>query len=79
MSLVMLCFELHLIFETSYPIYSFFLPVYSYWCMDEFSWGNTRVVIGEGKDKKIITNEDEKFDDSMIPVKKFSGMCFFYY
>ena len=43
--------------------------------MDEFSWGNTRVVIGEGKEKKVITNEDEKFDDSMIPVRKFSGMC----
>ncbi|PPQ74695.1 hypothetical protein CVT26_007605 [Gymnopilus dilepis] len=55
-----------------YPVYSFFLPVYSFWCMDEFSWGNTRVVIGEGKDKKVITNEDEKFDESMIPLKKFS-------
>ena len=59
-----------------YPVYSFFLPVYSFWCMDEFSWGNTRVVIGEGKDKKVITNEDEKFDESMIPLKKFSGMSF---
>ena len=57
-----------------YPVYSFFLPIYSFWCMDEFSWGNTRVVIGEGKDKKVITNEDEKFDESMIPLKKFSGM-----
>jgi hypothetical protein len=45
--------------------------------MDEFSWGNTRVVIGEGKDKKVITNEEEKFDDSMIPVKKFSGAYIF--
>jgi hypothetical protein len=42
--------------------------------MDEFSWGNTRVVIGEGKEKKVINNEDEKFDESMIPLKKFSGM-----
>lgn len=41
--------------------------------MDEFSWGNTRVVIGEGKEKKIITNDDEKFDESIIPLKKFSG------
>jgi hypothetical protein len=41
--------------------------------MDEFGWGNTRLVIGEGKDKKVIINEDEKFDDSMIPLKKFSG------
>jgi chitin synthase len=57
-----------------YPIYSFFLPVYSFWCMDEFSWGNTRVVIGEGKEKKVITNDDEKFDESMIPLKKFSGL-----
>ena len=41
--------------------------------MDEFGWGNTRLVIGEGKDKKVIVNDDEKFDDSMIPLKKFSG------
>jgi chitin synthase len=54
-------------------VYSFFLPVYSFWYMDEFGWGNTRVVIGEGKDKKVIVPEDEKFDDSMIPLKKFSG------
>lgn len=60
-----------------YPVYSFFLPVYSFWCMDEFSWGNTRVVIGEGKEKKVINNEDEKFDESMIPLKKFSGTSFF--
>ncbi|KAF5369698.1 hypothetical protein D9615_010145 [Tricholomella constricta] len=60
------------VYILSYPVYSFFLPVYSFWCMDEFGWGNTRLVIGEGKDKKIIINEDEKFDDSMIPLKKFS-------
>jgi chitin synthase len=55
-------------------VYSFFLPVYSFWCMDDFGWGNTRLVIGEGKDKKVIVNEDDKFDDSMIPLKRFSGM-----
>ncbi|KAF4619536.1 hypothetical protein D9613_004681 [Agrocybe pediades] len=60
------------VYLISYPVYSFFLPVYSFWCMDEFSWGNTRVVLGEGKDKKVITNDDEKFDESMIPLKKFS-------
>jgi hypothetical protein len=42
--------------------------------MDEFGWGNTRLVIGEGNSKKILVNEDEKYDDSMIPLKKFSGM-----
>jgi len=62
-----------LTFDGSYPIYSFFLPVYSFWCMDEYSWGNTRVVIGEGKEKKVITNDDGRYDESMIPLKKFSG------
>lgn len=42
--------------------------------MDDFGWGNTRLVIGEGNSKKVIMNEDEKFDESMIPLKKFSGM-----
>lgn len=55
-------------------MYSFFLPLYSFWCMDDFSWGNTRLVVGEGNNKKVIMAEDEKFDESMIPLKKFSGM-----
>ena len=58
---------------SSFPIYSFFLPVYSFWSMDDFSWGNTRVVLGEGKDKKIITSEGEEFSDAQIPLRKFSG------
>jgi chitin synthase len=63
-----------------YPVYSFFLPVYAFWCMDDFTWGNTRLVIGEGGSKKVVMNDDEKFDESMIPLKKFSGTfwaCFF--
>lgn len=62
-----------IVYLISYPVYSFFLPIYSFWCMDEFGWGNTRLVIGEGGSKKILVNEDEKYDDSMIPLKKFSG------
>lgn len=54
-------------------MYSFFLPIYSFWCMDDFSWGNTRVVIGDGGSKKVVMNDDERFDESMIPLKKFSG------
>jgi chitin synthase len=44
--------------------------------MDDFGWGNTRLVIGEGSSKKVMINEDEKFDESMIPLKKFSGTAF---
>ncbi len=58
---------------SSYPIYSFFLPVYAFWRMDDFSWGNTRLVVGDGANKKVIMDDDEKFDESMIPLKKFSG------
>ena len=46
--------------------------------MDEFSWGNTRVVVGEGKEKKVLMSEEEKFDESMIPLKKFSGAFFLF-
>jgi chitin synthase len=45
--------------------------------MDEFGWGNTRLVIGEGSSKKVMINEDDKFDESMIPLKKFSGTAFY--
>lgn len=43
--------------------------------MDEFGWGNTRLVIGEGKDRKVLVNEDDVFHESMIPMKKFSRTC----
>lgn len=35
------------------PVFSFFLPLYSFWKMDDFSWGTTRLVVGE-KGKKIV-------------------------
>ncbi|KIJ57290.1 glycosyltransferase family 2 protein [Sphaerobolus stellatus SS14] len=61
-----------IIYILAYPIYSFFLPVYSFWRMDDFSWGNTRLVVGEGNNRKILIADDEKFHESMIPLKKFS-------
>ncbi|KAI7889478.1 chitin synthase [Mucor mucedo] len=54
------------------PVFSFFLPIYSFWHFDDFSWGNTRVVVGDKKQKKIIVADDEKFDEKMIPLKKWS-------
>ena len=44
--------------------------------MDDFSWGNTCLVIGAGSNKNVLMNEDEKYDDSMIPLKKFSGKIY---
>ncbi|EPE09997.1 glycosyltransferase family 2 protein [Ophiostoma piceae UAMH 11346] len=52
------------------PIFSFGLPLYSFWHMDDFNWGNTRVVAGEKGKKKVISDEG-KFDPSSIPRKKW--------
>src|SRR5271168_1316402 len=36
------------------PAFSFFLPLYSFWRMHDFSWGQTRVVLGESGKKLIV-------------------------
>ncbi|KAK4056157.1 hypothetical protein OIO90_002888 [Microbotryomycetes sp. JL221] len=61
-----------IIYILAYPIYSFVLPIYSFWRFDDFTWGNTRVVVGEGKSKKILQAEEEAFDESTIPMAKFA-------
>ncbi|KAI9493414.1 chitin synthase-domain-containing protein [Zychaea mexicana] len=50
------------------PVFSFFIPVYSYWHFDDFSWGNTRVVMGEKGQKKKVMAEEGKFDPRTIPM-----------
>lgn len=52
------------------PVFSFGLPLYSFWHMDDFNWGNTRVVAGE-KGKKVVITDEGKFDPSSIPHKKW--------
>lgn len=41
--------------------------------MDDFSWGNTRQVVGEGNNKTVLYEDDEPFSDDMIPYKSFKG------
>ncbi|KAH0831304.1 glycosyltransferase family 2 protein [Lanmaoa asiatica] len=53
------------------PIFSFMLPIYSFWRMDDFSWGATRVVLGESG-KKIIVHDEGKFDPRAIPLKTWN-------
>ena len=64
-----------ILYVLAVPVFSFGLPLYAFWHMDDFSWGNTRVVVGEGNNKKVVVADDEKFDESMIPLKKFGGTC----
>ncbi|KAF8872468.1 glycosyltransferase family 2 protein [Infundibulicybe gibba] len=53
------------------PAFSFFLPLYSFWKMDDFSWGATRLVLGESG-KKMIVHDEGKFDPRSIPLKSWS-------
>jgi chitin synthase len=57
-----------IIYLMAMPLYGFFIPLYSFWHFDDFSWGNTRVVVGDGKKKEFVA-ETEKFDPSSIPTK----------
>ncbi|PGH06503.1 chitin synthase [Blastomyces parvus] len=60
-----------IIYIIAFPIYSFVLPLYSFWNQDNFSWGNTRIVIGEKGDKRVIAVEDEGFDPRSIPLQRW--------
>ncbi|PVI08723.1 glycosyltransferase family 2 protein [Periconia macrospinosa] len=60
-----------IIYLLAFPIYSLVLPVYSFWKQDDFSWGNTRVVIGEKGVKQIVTQGDEGFDPKSIPLQRW--------
>jgi chitin synthase len=53
------------------PVFSFYIPVYSYWHFDDFSWGNTRVVVGE-KGKKVTVGDEGEFDPKSIPLMTWS-------
>ncbi|KAJ3228228.1 hypothetical protein HK099_005238 [Clydaea vesicula] len=61
-----------IIYLLAIPIFSFYIPIYSFWHFDDFSWGNTRVVVGENG-KKLVHNPDvNKFDPRSIPLRSWS-------
>ncbi|KAI9297881.1 hypothetical protein K502DRAFT_300293 [Neoconidiobolus thromboides FSU 785] len=53
-------------------LFNFYIPIYSFWHFDDFSWGNTRVVLGDDGKKQIINEEEETFDPNSIPYIKWS-------
>ncbi|KAI9828242.1 MAG: hypothetical protein M1826_006068 [Phylliscum demangeonii] len=60
-----------IIYILAFPVYSFVLPIYSFWNQDNFSWGSTRIVIGEKGDKKVVAIGDEGFDPRTIPLQRW--------
>lgn len=60
-----------IIYIIAFPIYSFVLPIYSFWNQDNFSWGNTRIVVGEKGDRKIVAEDEKPFDPRSIPLQRW--------
>ncbi|KAL8956125.1 MAG: hypothetical protein Q9193_006262, partial [Seirophora villosa] len=60
-----------IIYILAFPIYSFVLPVFSFWNQDNFSWGNTRIVIGEKGNKQIVALEEEDFNPRSVPLQRW--------
>lgn len=54
------------------PAFSFYLPIYSFWHFDDFSWGNTRLVYGEKNQKGKLTSDITEFDPKTIPLRKWA-------
>ncbi|KAJ2669113.1 hypothetical protein IWW42_004801 [Coemansia sp. RSA 1085] len=61
-----------IVYLLAIPVFSFIIPIYSFWHFDDFSWGNTRVVVGESGRKHVYVVDNEKFDTSTIPMRKWS-------
>ncbi|KAI8597526.1 glycosyltransferase family 2 protein [Dissophora ornata] len=64
-----------IVYILAIPVFAFYLPLYSFWHFDDFSWGNTRLVVGEkGRQKAVSADQLEgaRFDPKSIPQKKWS-------
>jgi chitin synthase len=58
-----------IIYLLALPVWNFVLPVYAYWHMDDFSWGETRKVEGAAGDDHSKT--EGIFDASHIIMKRW--------
>jgi chitin synthase len=65
-----------IIYLLAFPVYSFILPVYSFWNQDNFTWGNTRIVVGEKGNKQIVAVDDEGFDPRSIPLQRWDDYAY---
>ncbi|KAI8640656.1 chitin synthase-domain-containing protein [Parasitella parasitica] len=61
-----------IVYILAIPVFSFAIPIYAFWHFDDFSWGNTRIVVGEKGQKKAVGPEEGVFDPDTIPTKSWS-------
>jgi chitin synthase len=60
-----------IIYILAFPVHSLILPIYSFWNQDHFSWGNTRIVIGESGKKQLVAVDDEGYDPRSVPLQRW--------
>jgi chitin synthase len=60
-----------IIYILAFPVHSLILPIYSFWNQDNFSWGNTRIVIGESGKKQLVAVDDEGYDPRSVPLQRW--------
>lgn len=58
------------IYLLALPVWNFILPVYAFWHFDDFSWGETRKVEGEAKDKGHGGGA-AKFNGEAVPLRRW--------
>ncbi|KAF9430565.1 hypothetical protein BGZ94_006053 [Podila epigama] len=63
-----------IIYIIAMPFFSVFIPLYSFWHMDDFSWGNTRQVV-DADGRKIVTvaEAQTRFDPNSVPLKSLEA------
>ncbi|ORX76952.1 hypothetical protein K493DRAFT_245835 [Basidiobolus meristosporus CBS 931.73] len=59
-----------MIYLIALPVWNLVLPVYAYWHFDDFSWGETRKIEGEGNDDDH-SKQDGVFDVSLVGLKRW--------
>lgn len=60
-----------LIYLLSLPIWNFVLPVYAYWHFDDFSWGQTRQVAGEKRDRGHADKVGDAIEVNAVPLRRW--------
>ena len=60
-----------IVYILAIPVFSFLVPLYAFWHFDDFSWGNTRIVVGESGSKKAVGPDEGTFDPSTVPTKRW--------
>ncbi|KAJ3288871.1 hypothetical protein HK104_007902 [Borealophlyctis nickersoniae] len=61
-----------IIYMLAIPIFGCYIPMYSFWHFDDFSWGNTRMITDDEENVKAAKVKEEEFDPASVPLVKWA-------